>query len=635
MGYSSESFYAGGSTNFDSEYGGYVGYSMNTATLGFPGSPQTANQIGEAVNAIKQGTKVFEVSMLGVQDADQTIPKQHFDEMRALMKLTGVKPSLHGPVMDPAGFGQRGWEGEEGRKDNERKMFDAIEKAHMLDPKGNTPIVFHSSNGTPGSEYVPGGKGEDKFKEKKASIINKESKQVNQVEEHRTYYLNTSDKDFKRAEKYGDMDEGGTLLTPEDAIRSQNETEWDERLKEIAHGKKYADEAFDRAMGNARALELTNMEVKTEEDRKKFHIMKESDSSLSAEFNKASLLLDNNHTSFRALFNRAYKYGSDDQKKRLRDMSERWQKDRKEKLIENDDRNEFKIQIAQSQLQDHYFGELMHITAQRAKKENGKIIFDDSSGAPKVYENAEKFAMDKAAKTFGNLASKSYDQFGDTAPVIAVENLFPGFAYTKTEDLKKLIDKSRDGFKKYLMKEKKMREGKAEKIAKKHIGVTWDVGHLNVLKKKGFTDKDLIEETKKIAPYVKHVHLTDNFGYSDSHLALGMGNVPLKGILEELEKTGRLDEMRKIVESGGFVQHFKKSPHPLALASLNGGMYGLGAGANWSSAMDTHGAYFGGYGTTNPEIHHTYFGAGFTTMPTEMGGQMPGGASRFGGTPMA
>ena len=31
----------------------------------------------------------------------------------------------------------------------------------------------------------------------------------------------------------------------------------------------------------------------------------------------------------------------------------------------------------------------------------------------------------------------------------------------------------------------------------------------------------------------------------------------------DLEKTGRLGDMRKIVEAPGFVQHFKKSPHHL------------------------------------------------------------------------
>ena len=68
---------------------------------------------------------------------------------------------------------------------------------------------------------------------------------------------------------------------------------------------------------------------------------------------------------------------------------------------------------------------------------------------------------------------------------------------------------------------------------KKFIGATWDMGHINMLKKQGFTNKEIIRETKKIAPYVKHVHITDNFGFDDSHLSPGMGNVPIKKVMKE------------------------------------------------------------------------------------------------------
>ena len=156
-----------------------------------------------------------------------------------------------------------------------------------------------------------------------------------------------------------------------------------------------------------------------------------------------------------------------------------------------------------------------------------------------------------------------------------------------------------------------------------------------MLRKTGFNEKDLIEETKKIAPLVKHVHLTDNFGYSDSHLAPGMGNVPIKKILKELEKTGRLDEMRKIVEAGGFVQHFKQSPHSWTLQAMGSPIYGMKEGPSWNHSVVPSGGYFGGYGTLNPQQHHSIYGAGFTTMPVELGGQMQGGQSRFDGAPMA
>jgi hypothetical protein len=57
-------------------------------------------------------------------------------------------------------------------------------------------------------------------------------------------------------------------------------------------------------------------------------------------------------------------------------------------------------------------------------------------------------------------------------------------------------------------------------------------------------------------------------------------------------------------------------------------------GPSWNQAYGrTNAGYFAGYGM-NPDIHHSYFGAGFSNLPAELGGQMPGKASRFSGAPM-
>jgi hypothetical protein len=73
----------------------------------------------------------------------------------------------------------------------------------------------------------------------------------------------------------------------------------------------------------------------------------------------------------------------------------------------------------------------------------------------------------------------------------------------------------------------------------------------------------------------------------------------------------------------------------MALAAMGSGIYGMKNGPIWGQVADIQGSYFGGYGDLNPATHHQYFGAGFTTMPVELGGQQAGGGSRFGGTPMA
>ncbi|MAH47399.1 hypothetical protein CMI37_16365, partial [Candidatus Pacearchaeota archaeon] len=180
-----------------------------------------------------------------------------------------------------------------------------------------------------------------------------------------------------------------------------------------------------------------------------------------------------------------------------------------------------------------------------------------------------------------------------------------------------------------------MSASKAKKQADKLLGVTWDVGHLNIMRKQGFTKEDIIAETKKIAPLVKHVHLTDNFGYSDSHLPPGMGNVPTKEIMEQLEKKGALKDARAIVEAGPFATTFKQSPFPWTLSALGSPIYSAKMAPYWNQTMGMRGNYFEFPMAYMPEKHFSIYGSGFSLLPEELGGQMPGTQSRFTGTPNA
>jgi sugar phosphate isomerase/epimerase len=611
--------------------------------------------LGETVTALKQGVKAFEVSMV-VSDTADVIPKQHFDEMRALMKLSGVKPSVHGPVLDAAGFTDKGWAGDDGRADNERRMFDAVERAHALDPSGNVPIVFHSSNGAPGAEWRPGKKklGESEFVMEKGAAINRETGQA--IALKREYKFRPERPELLEEGRYikeGKVHRGGpagVLFTAEGTVGSANLGEWENKLTEVAQMNKHAEEIIGSAplnLGgyeNAVIVDVENHKIVGKDENGQIGELPWFDKETGQEVSynqmaKAGLFLENAELSFKGAFHQAYKYGSDKQKKELKELAEDYSNGMKE--IEG----QIWSPVKRQRLLDNALSGLRKVTEDRALveagqivKRNGYSVRDKDFGVPQVFQESTEFATDKASETFGNLAMKSYEKFGESAPVIAVENMFQGFAFSRAEDLKPLVEKSREKFVKRLIKEKGIKGKEAKRIAEKQLGVTWDVGHLNVLKKKGFTDEDILKQTRLISKdktMVKHVHLTDNFGFADSHLAPGMGNVPLKGILEELEKTGRLDKMRKIVESGAFVQHFKKSPHPWTMAALGSPIYGMKNAPYWNQVMDIQGSYFGGYGTINPQTHHTYFGAGFTTMPVELGGQMPGGQSRFGNTPMA
>jgi hypothetical protein len=203
-------------------------------------------------------------------------------------------------------------------------------------------------------------------------------------------------------------------------------------------------------------------------------------------------------------------------------------------------------------------------------------------------------------------------------------------AFSQAGDLKKLVEKSQKEFSKKLVEKEHLSEEKADKMARKLIGATFDVGHININKKYGFTDDDIRKEAAEIAKHVKHVHLTDNFGYSDSHLPIGMGNVPVKEIMEEFEKQGV--KTRKINEVGGWFEHFKTNPYAQILESAGSPIYDSGAGPYWSQRTGFLQNYNAGYGMMLPSINYETFGAGFSRLPQELGGStQQGGGGRMGG----
>ena len=159
--YGVESFYGGGGSSLEPDPNGpFVGYQLNPVQIGFSSNPFTADQLGEFQRGIRSGAKVIETNLLRVNvqgsESDQIVPIQHFDEIRALAKLTGVSPSIHGPLVDAAGFEGQGVWSEENREQNERIMFAAMKKAKRADPDKNIPVIFHSSNMLgAGTHYTP------------------------------------------------------------------------------------------------------------------------------------------------------------------------------------------------------------------------------------------------------------------------------------------------------------------------------------------------------------------------------------------------------------------------------------------------------------------------------------------------
>jgi hypothetical protein len=632
---------------------------------GAPTSPMTPNQIGEMGRLLNSGMKNIEVGTLKQEDFE-TIPIQHFDEMRRTAKLTGSKISIHAPILDPAGIGQQGYSDEE-REASEEYIKTLINKAHILDPEGNTPINIHSTGGIQGAIAARDEEGntmrykEDEWRvlkdyegnivektlmHKKGDevvqvlpVINRESGQMAAMKREELHYI-----------------EKNKVWTPEERLANINETSWDdEKLKLMAYqkSKQEFNHMNQRIMQNPAWLEL-NIKAKNME-RGQGELTKEEWEELNRmnsqiELNKKQIQQNDVHliSGLNTLHDKFSKYSNPKTKlekqefkesKKHIEVAREMMKATKEEEKATKELIKIKKSLASgSNLSEEVRSRAAFLEDSLEKRRSEKfdqVLFQMSHlSAPEIFVSTEDFAKEKTVETMKNAAKYAFKKFGKTAPLITIENVMPNMVLSRGESLSKLVKDTRKEFTKEIMEEKGLDKKEAKKIAEKIIGATWDVGHIHQLKSKGYTDEEIVAETKKVAQEVKHVHLTDNFGFGDSHLALGMGNVPIKEHLKILE--GEADEERRnIVESGAYAAQFKTSPLPPTLEHLNSPVYTYEAGPSWTEARDMYASYLVGFGDVLPQKHfESFYGAGFSRLPTELGGQAGGTQqSRFSGTP--
>jgi hypothetical protein len=613
-GYTISDIYQGGYSSLNPSYGElFIGYHAVAGEMGAPTKPDTANQIQQVNQLLNQGIIPIEMGVLKPEVFD-TIPKQHFKEIKQMAELTGAKISVHAPLIEPSGITEQGWS-ETNRELAERQLNSVVEKAYEIDNKGGMPITIHSA-GIPGREYkmTPEGK-----KTERLIVIDQETGKMSPMEEETKYYPQmgtlkpevkekiqrgeiTRQEIFENKEKYYQQVplSKGEVYSPERELDALNNTQWDNSLSQIVFYKEGADRILSENAIQIQHLMKEFGEGKiTPEVLSKFPEMEKA----WGHVKNAGTYLENAQQYLNGLFHKAYKYGSPREKKFLEQASEQFKKD----LPKTFD------------------------PVQESKAIQGLIMNLDNVH-PNLYVPIEDFAVEHSAKTFANVAFNAYDKFGSKAPTISIENLYPGMAFAYGKEMDNLITKSKEKF-----VEKAVEKGYSESVAKEQadrmIGMTFDLGHLNIAKKGGFKDKDLIKEAEEIAKHVKHVHLADNFGYSDSHLPPGMGNVPNKEILEMLEKKGF--KGRKISEAGGFAQQFGISPFPYVLEAMGSPIYSMHMAPYWNQAVGLQQGYYSGIGAIFPDINYQTFGASFSQVPMELGGQRPGaGGARMSGKPM-
>jgi hypothetical protein len=616
-------FYEGAKYGFDPEYGGFSqAYQYNPAAgIGIATDPRTANQLKEASNKLNTGATTLEVSSVS-PNVFEAIPKEHFTELNRLRKLVGknVELTLHAPFVEPSGLTKRGWNPAE-RVQAETQMWDAVEKAHLLNPDGHIVTTFHSSIiGLPAETQV--------WEEKE---IEGEKKKVSVIKE--VVVINESTGEFQQMPTKASPFESEEKANVEDKIKRINKDNWFKELQHLNYAAEHGANVVDNAMGSAQAMGKTpgdeellkvyknfvegkveKVESEIKKVVEKYPHMEGLGSKLKGDMQQmlyGDLYLRDAYNGLRNMFDQAYES--------TKKSSESGNAAAAESLKKMDDfRNEIKPKL-------NYLDkpEKVHELALAVTK---GVQLLRSIETPQTLMPLKQFSMDKGSETFSNLALKSYKAYGDKAPIISIENAPPGMGMTYSgKDLNELIQKSQDKFVQKAVSGG-MSESEAREASKKVIGATWDIGHINMIRKFGAGKEELLEETRAVAKNIKHVHLSDNFGMEHTELPMGMGNVPTKEMMKIVAKEN--DKFKKIIEAGDWYQHFQTIPFGETLSHFDSPIYAMKNASYWGPQ-----GYSAGLGTISPEVHHSMYGAGFANLPVELGGQMSG-RSRVSGNPI-
>jgi len=592
-GYTISDIYQGGFSTLSPPEDTYI----TAGSLGMTTDPRTANILQEFSSKLSSGVKQIEIEGVSPKIFDE-IPNQYLKEVNRLSKLTGVDVSLHGPVIDVSGIDPRSGFSEAEREAAEKKIINVLLRAHELKPDGNIPVNFHSAEGIPGSQLLPPSKREiieegEREKYKRMIVVNKETGRLVPLEKEIKFYPTTQ----------GVKEE---FHTPTKSLEILNHSSWENEISSLFFNKERADEIINRNKTFIEHMYPKIQKIKTQEELIDFlQKLSPPQEQSFREVRDAHFYLDDIHKQINNLFSKAYKFGSEHQREELK------------KVVDN---------FAESLKKNpSIFGEsqAMHDLLLSLQK---------PEFAPKIYVPVEEFAIEKSSQTFGNSAWEAYKKLKDKAPILVIENPPAGFALSTGEDLARIVNASREQFVKKAVEEG-LSESEARKQAEKLIGATWDVGHINMLRKYGYSEKEIIAEAEKVAPLVKHVHLSDNFGFEHTELPMGMGNVPIKEIMEKLGQKGF--DARKIIEAASWWEHFKGPPFQETLEAMGSPIYGMKMAPYWSQTSALYQGYFSGYGQMLPQVNYETFGAGFSRLPAELGGQFPGAqGSRMSGRPM-
>jgi len=183
---------------------------------------------------------------------------------------------------------------------------------------------------------------------------------------------------------------------------------------------------------------------------------------------------------------------------------------------------------------------------------------EDSHETQQYVMSARKYALTESFKSYAEAGVHAMDltkekHLEGKPLMITMENIFPESYGAHPDELKRLIQGSREKMTEQLVQERGVSQDAAQKAAETHIKATLDTGHFNMWRKYWENDssktlqqndedfkKWMLGKTEELAEakMIGNVHLTDNYGYQDDHLAPGEGTAPVKEITQILKKHG-------------------------------------------------------------------------------------------------
>jgi hypothetical protein len=474
----------------------------------------------------------------------ETIGRDKREDIRMMAKLNDIKLSTH------AAAGITGVTGlsREGRGFSDMAAQNTvieIERAidFAADTAGGGAVVFHVGefprDVTQFKEFQP--KYGDWEKEEVASLVNQETGQLVQFQKGQVLlepvWAKNKNDEF--------VDGAGKVISKEQRF-SKGVPLYDKNGKVQFQEKRWQD--FEK---EAKELNEKNPDNKTTAAKLSFIASQRSEVDRSAPFAFSYM--------------REYENGLEDIKdlerirKDIAELEKSMPKD-KQFILKNNIKNEHYfarrgLEVAEGQSPTAFVDEQLkeaQVAAQRKKE--GFIGYSQQleqiDKMQKEIVPIEQYAIKRSAKKMAEVAMHAYQVTKDKdlkKPIfIAPENLFPetGFG-SHPQELKKIILESRKEMQ-TLLKGKGMSEGEAKKLSEQHIKATFDIAHANTWRKYyNKSDKEFDSwMEKQVDDLVKsnvigHVHLSDNFGYYDEHLAPGQGNAPIGQFLERLQKSGK------------------------------------------------------------------------------------------------